>query len=82
MFGGALNKLNSKALMEKNTYGAMLCFLAMLLMHSSCQNDATTDVYIVTLRQAPTSHYQHKLTTDYNNFRHGTFRRTALHNPR
>ncbi|CAI8618853.1 unnamed protein product [Vicia faba] len=82
MFGGALN---SKAIMEKNTFGAhlvALCFFGMLLMHSSCQNDSTTDVYIVTLRQAPTSHYQNELTTAYNNFRHGTFRRTALHNPR
>ncbi|KAL5053581.1 hypothetical protein RYX36_034263 [Vicia faba] len=82
MFGGALN---SEAIMEKNTFGAhlvALCFFGMLLMHSSCQNDSTTDVYIVTLRQAPTSHYQNELTTAYNNFRHGTFRRTALHNPR
>ncbi|KAG5025318.1 hypothetical protein GLYMA_08G129000v4 [Glycine max] len=63
----------------------VLFFLGMVLIPSSCQSDATTTVYIVTLRQAPASHYhQHELITVGNNSRHGSSgrRRTRVHKPR
>ncbi|XP_057422204.1 subtilisin-like protease SBT2.2 isoform X2 [Lotus japonicus] len=62
----------------------MLSFLGMLLIPSSCQDDsneydATTAVYIVTLRQAPTSHNQEELTREIgHHFRHGASRRNTL----
>lgn len=83
MFGGALH---SKTQMEKNTYCVhlvvLLCFFGMLLIPSSCQVDATTAVYIVTLKQALTSHYQGELSRVYNHFRRGSSGRTRLDKPR
>ncbi|KAJ1386142.1 Peptidase S8/S53 domain [Sesbania bispinosa] len=57
----------------------------MLLIPSLCQDDSddvTTAVYIVTLRQAPASHYEDELTRVGNHFRHGSSGRTRLHKPR
>ncbi|CAJ2662317.1 unnamed protein product [Trifolium pratense] len=54
-------------------------------MPCSCQNDLddrTTAVYIVTLRQVPTSHYQDELSRLYNHFRHSASGRTGHHKPR
>ncbi|PNX64804.1 serine protease aprX, partial [Trifolium pratense] len=42
----------------------------------------TTAVYIVTLRQVPTSHYQDELSRLYNHFRHSASGRTGHHKPR
>lgn len=85
---GVSGALHSKTQMG-NIYGAhlvVLCFIGMLIIpFSSCQDDdATTDVYIVTLRQAPASHYQDDLARVYNHFRHGSssVRRSRLHKPR
>jgi hypothetical protein len=86
MFSGTLH---SKTQME-NTYGThlvmVLCFLGMLLiMPSSCQDDlddGTNAVYIVTLRQVPTSHYQDELSRVYNHFRQSASGRTRSHKPR
>ncbi|WJX47425.1 hypothetical protein P8452_34117 [Trifolium repens] len=74
----------------ENIYGAhlvmVLCFLGMLLiMPSYCQDDlddGTNAVYIVTLRQVPTSHYQDELSRVYNHFRHSASGRTRSHKPR
>ncbi|XP_027347596.1 subtilisin-like protease SBT2.3 [Abrus precatorius] len=62
----------------------VLCFMGMLLIPSLCQDDATTAVYIVILRQAPASHFQDELTRMGKSFRHGgsSGRRTTLHKPR
>lgn len=81
--------LHSKTQMG-NIYGTHLvvfCFLGMMLLiiPFSCQGDsvdATTAVYIVTLRQAPASHFQDELTSVGNHFRHGASGRTRLHKPR
>ncbi|CAJ1938262.1 unnamed protein product [Sphenostylis stenocarpa] len=56
----------------------------MLLIPSLCQSDVTTAVYIVTLRQAPASHYHHELISVGNTSRHGAYgsRRTRVHKPR
>lgn len=66
----------------------MLFWLVMLLLTPSlCQDDSddtTTAVYIITLRQAPASHFQDELTRVGNGFRHDTSgsARTRLHKPR
>ncbi|TKY60184.1 Subtilisin protease SBT2.5 [Spatholobus suberectus] len=79
MLGGALH---SKTQMENMHWSPLvvLCFLGMLLIPSLCQRDATTAVYIVTLRQAPTSHSHHELITVGNGA--SGRRRTRLHKPR
>nr|AFK46367.1 unknown [Lotus japonicus] len=66
----------------------LLSFLGMLLTPSSCQDDsdeydATTAVYIVTLKQAPTSHNQDALTRVIgHHFRNGVSRRNRHHRTR
>ncbi|WVZ26629.1 hypothetical protein V8G54_005173 [Vigna mungo] len=59
----------------------------MLLIPSLCQSEVATGVYIVTLRQAPASHYHHELITVGNKSGksgHGVSgrRRTRIHKPR
>lgn len=87
MFGvGLLSKTQMDNTCEAHL--GVLCFLGMLLiMPSSCQDDldaATSGsaVYIVTLRQAPISHYQDELTRVGNHFRHGASGRTRFQKPR
>ncbi|XP_020994979.1 subtilisin-like protease SBT2.2 isoform X1 [Arachis duranensis] len=64
----------------------MLCLYGMLILPSFCQvdsGDAASAVYIVTLRQAPASHYQDELARRSHSFRHGTsLRRNRLHRTR
>ncbi|MED6119320.1 hypothetical protein PIB30_010832 [Stylosanthes scabra] len=65
----------------------MLCFYGMLILPSFCQvgsGDAPTAVYIVTLRQAPTSHYyQDELERRGHSYRHGSsLRRNRLQRTR
>ncbi|KAG5029618.1 hypothetical protein JHK87_013132 [Glycine soja] len=89
MLGGAL-ALHSKTQMENmhwshHTHLVVLFFLGMVLIPSVCQSDSTTAVYIVTLRQAPASHYHHhELITVGNNSKHGSSgrRRTRVHKQR
>lgn len=89
MLGGAL-ALHSKTQMEnmhwsQHTHLVVLFFLGMVLIPSVCQSDSTTAVYIVTLRQAPASHYHHhELITVGNNSKHGSSgrRRTRVHKQR
>ncbi|RDX60195.1 Subtilisin-like protease SBT2.2, partial [Mucuna pruriens] len=84
IIGAALHSKNQMENMHLS-HLVLLCLLGMLLIPSSlCQSDATTAIYIVTLRQASASHYHHDLTTVGNNFRHGSSgrRRTRVHKPR
>ncbi|XP_017409283.1 subtilisin-like protease SBT2.2 isoform X2 [Vigna angularis] len=88
MLGGALHsKTQMGNLHWSHKHSLVLCLLAMLLIPSLCQIEVATGVYIVTLRQAPASHYHHELITVGNKSvksGHGASgrRRTRMHKPR
>ncbi|KAI4297273.1 hypothetical protein L6164_037167 [Bauhinia variegata] len=62
----------------------IVLFCLAMLLPSLCQDDsdATSAVYIVTLRQAPTSHFNGELRKAGNHFKHDASRRSRFHKPR
>lgn len=71
--------------MGKNFWAhiVVLVWLAVFLLPSLCQDDSDdAAVYIVTLRQTPSSHYYGELRRVGNGSKHGASGRTRLHKPR
>ncbi|OIV98322.1 hypothetical protein TanjilG_16649 [Lupinus angustifolius] len=70
----------------RNIYLVLLfCFGMFLLVPCLCQhdsNDATTYVYIVTLKEAPSSHYYSELRNVDNGFKNDAIGRTQFQKPR